>query len=244
MSCVEQDIVRRQREVASEIIKQVGKNVIAGRDLLTVTFPVRSSAPISMIEFTSRQNAYGPMFLNRASASSDPLERLRLIMTWNIACQHTMSGFLKPFNPVLGETYQGCLSDGTMIYAEQTSHHPPVQTWNVQGPGGCYVYSGWMGYSAKVRFNKVCVTTRGSRSVTFPDGACITIECSSTDQYVNIMYGDLRHETLGSCRFVDGHNGLVGFYRFVNPQHRRLSPHPFCLQICVGVAERHHRRSH
>jgi hypothetical protein len=215
MSCADSEIVKRQREVAGEIVKQVGKNVIAGRDLLTVTFPVRSSAPISMIEYTSRQNSYGPVFMNRASTSKDPVERMRLIMTWNIACQHTMSGFLKPFNPVIGETYQGCLSDGTMIFVEQTSHHPPVQTWNVQGPGGSYVYSGWMGYSAKVRFNKVCVATRGDRIVTFPDGGCVSIECCSTDQYVSIMYGDIRHETLGTCRFIDAQNGLVGIYRCV-----------------------------
>lgn len=214
MSCADLEIVKRQREVAGEIVKQVGKNVIAGRDLLTVTFPVRSSAPISMIEYTSRQNAYGPIFMNRASTCVDPVERMRLIMTWNIACQHTMSGFLKPFNPVIGETYQGRLSDGTMIFAEQTSHHPPVQVWNVQGPGGSYVYSGWMGYSAKVRFNKVCVSTRGDRMVTFPDGGCVAIQCCSTDQYVNIMYGDIRHETLGTCRFIDAEHGLVGVYRY------------------------------
>ena len=217
MSCADQGIVTRQRQVAGEIVKQVGKNVIAGRDLLTITFPVRSSAPISMIEYTSRQNSYGPVFMTRASESADPVERMRLIMTWNIACQHTMSGFLKPFNPIIGETYQGCLSDGTLIFAEQTSHHPPVQAWNVQGPGGCYVYTGWMGYSAKVRFNKVCVATRGNRMITFPDGGSVAIECCSTDQYVNIMYGDIRHETLGTCRFVDAQNGLVGTYRYVCP---------------------------
>ena len=228
MSCADQDIVRRQREVAGEIVKQVGKNVIAGRDLLTITFPVRSSAPISMIEYTSRQNAYGPVFMNRASASADPVERMRLIMTWNIACQHTMSGFLKPFNPIIGETYQGCLRDGTLIFAEQTSHHPPVQTWNVQGPGGCYLYTGWMSYSAKVRFNKVCVATRGNRMVTFPDGSSVAIECCSTDQYVSIMYGDIRHETLGTCRFVDAKNGLVGTYRCVEPAL-------YCLYLLPAV---------
>ena len=234
MSCADQEVVKRQRLVAAEIVKQVGKNVIAGRDLLTVTFPVRSSAPISMIEYTSRQNSYGPIFMNRASASSDPVERMRLIMTWNIACQHTMSGFLKPFNPVLGETYQGCLSDGTMITAEQVSHHPPVQAWNVQGPGRCYEYSGWMGYSAKVRFNKVCVATRGNRTVTFPDGGCVAIEVCSSDQYVSIMYGDIRHETLGSCRFVDTRNGLVGVYRCACSGTCSSVPNVKCDCLCFA----------
>jgi hypothetical protein len=72
-----------------------------------------------------------------------------------------------------------------------------------------------MSYSAKVRFNKVCVATRGDRMVTFPDGGCVTIECGSTDQYVSIMYGDIRHETLGTCRFIDAQHGLIGLYRCV-----------------------------
>jgi hypothetical protein len=31
----------------------------------------------------------------------------------------------KPFNPILGETYQGYIR-GCPIYAEQISHHPPI----------------------------------------------------------------------------------------------------------------------
>jgi hypothetical protein len=33
----------------------------------------------------------------------------------------------KPFNPVLGETYQGFI-DGCPIYGEQISHHPPISS--------------------------------------------------------------------------------------------------------------------
>lgn len=31
----------------------------------------------------------------------------------------------KPFNPVIGETYQGII-DGCPVYGEQISHHPPI----------------------------------------------------------------------------------------------------------------------
>ena len=40
----------------------------------------------------------------------------------------------KPFNPILGETYQG-LIEGCPIYAEQTSHHPPITTTYLMGRG-------------------------------------------------------------------------------------------------------------
>ncbi len=40
----------------------------------------------------------------------------------------------KPFNPILGETYQGMI-DGCPIYAEQVSHHPPITSIYFIGRG-------------------------------------------------------------------------------------------------------------
>lgn len=43
---------------------------------------------------------------------------------------------LKPFNPILGETYQGQYSSGLRVFAEQISHHPPVSSWQVEDAEG------------------------------------------------------------------------------------------------------------
>ena len=40
----------------------------------------------------------------------------------------------KPFNPILGETYQGTIN-GSHIYAEQISHHPPITSIYFIGRG-------------------------------------------------------------------------------------------------------------
>ena len=40
----------------------------------------------------------------------------------------------KPFNPILGETYQGMI-DGCPVYAEQISHHPPIASLLMKGRG-------------------------------------------------------------------------------------------------------------
>jgi hypothetical protein len=40
----------------------------------------------------------------------------------------------KPFNPILGETYQGIV-DGCPIYGEQISHHPPISSLYMVGRG-------------------------------------------------------------------------------------------------------------
>ena len=40
----------------------------------------------------------------------------------------------KPFNPILGETYQ-CWINGCPFYAEQISHHPPISSFLMIGRG-------------------------------------------------------------------------------------------------------------
>lgn len=36
---------------------------------------------------------------------------------------------MKPFNPILGETLQATFADGSEIYCEHTSHHPPISNY-------------------------------------------------------------------------------------------------------------------
>lgn len=48
---------------------------------------------------------------------------------------HAFDTWRKPFNPILGETWQAQLSDGTCMFMEQISHHPPVSAFHMEGPG-------------------------------------------------------------------------------------------------------------
>ncbi|MBS1889768.1 MAG: hypothetical protein JST59_00615 [Actinobacteria bacterium] len=40
----------------------------------------------------------------------------------------------KPFNPILGETFQGWMN-GCPVYMEQVSHHPPIASLLLMGRG-------------------------------------------------------------------------------------------------------------
>lgn len=67
------------------------------------------------------------------SQSADPVERMKWVMTFFIAgMQHVFATWAKPFNPILGETWQGELSDGSTVFLEQISHHPPVSAWYME----------------------------------------------------------------------------------------------------------------
>lgn len=49
--------------------------------------------------------------------------------------QHVYQSWRKPFNPILGETFQAVLSDGSKVFLEQISHHPPISAFQLDGPG-------------------------------------------------------------------------------------------------------------
>jgi hypothetical protein len=46
-------------------------------------------------------------------------------------------------NPILGETFQAKKSDGTSIYLEQTSHHPPTSNFHLIGVNKAYQLFGF-----------------------------------------------------------------------------------------------------
>ena len=77
---------------------------------------------------------FAPIFLRKAALEKDHLERLKLVMTSVVAGMYGSVKQLKPFNPLLGETYQGYYDDGTRIFCEHTSHHPPISNFLLEGP--------------------------------------------------------------------------------------------------------------
>jgi hypothetical protein len=82
-------------------------------------------------------------YLNYAASVNNPVERMKIFMTTTIGYLFDGHMFVKPLNPVLGETFQAKCVDGSKIYVEQTSHHPPVSHYYVEGPNSRYIFSGW-----------------------------------------------------------------------------------------------------
>ena len=56
-----------------------------------------------------------PIYLNLAGGQNNPVERMKYIITATIACFHNSSVFLKPLNPILGETYETMYDDGSKV---------------------------------------------------------------------------------------------------------------------------------
>jgi hypothetical protein len=56
--------------------------------------------------------------MNAAALSKDPVERMKLMMTSSLAWIYCTHHFEKPLDPILGETYEAEMPDGSKIYCE------------------------------------------------------------------------------------------------------------------------------
>ena len=55
---------------------------------------------------------------------------------------HAFARWAKPFNPILGETWEAALPDSAHVFLEQISHHPPITAFQLLGPHGLYAFMG------------------------------------------------------------------------------------------------------
>ena len=61
---------------------------------------------------------HSPIYMTRAALTSDPVERMKLVMTTSLSFLQPCHVFDKPLNPILGETMQGKMADGTTVLLE------------------------------------------------------------------------------------------------------------------------------
>lgn len=59
-----------------------------------------------------------PIYLAKATQTTDLVERFKLLIIATFANFPVANTFLKPLNPILGETFQASYVDGTKLYGE------------------------------------------------------------------------------------------------------------------------------
>ena len=109
------------------------KNI--GKDLSKVSMPVTLNEPLNMLQRLCEELEYSEL-LDKAATLEDPGERMVQVASFAIsayaASVHRVGH--KPFNPLLGETYECIREDkGFRFISEQVSHHPPISAAHAIG---------------------------------------------------------------------------------------------------------------
>lgn len=96
-----------------------------GKDISKMSVPVYFNDPMNILQKCATSMEYVEL-LDEAIKQKDSLKRLAYVAAYvitNLTCVERNS--TKPFNPLLGETFE-LVTDKFRFLAEQVSHHPPI----------------------------------------------------------------------------------------------------------------------
>lgn len=98
-----------------------------GKDMTRMTLPVSFNEPTSLLQRVAEDLEYTDL-LDIAADRHDSLERLVYVAAFAASeYASTIGRVAKPFNPLLGETFEYVRPDkGYRFFIEQVSHHPPI----------------------------------------------------------------------------------------------------------------------
>lgn len=126
-----EDGVRKKLKLDADNRPKIGlwgilKSMI-GKDMTKMTLPVSFNEPTSLLYRVTEDMEYADL-LDIAADRDDSLERMVYVAAFATSeYASTIGRVAKPFNPLLGETYEYVRPDkGYRFFAQQVSHHPPI----------------------------------------------------------------------------------------------------------------------
>ncbi|KAK4232385.1 Oxysterol-binding protein-domain-containing protein [Podospora fimiseda] len=110
-----------------------------GKDMTKMTLPVTFNEPTSLLYRCGEDMEYADL-LDLAADRSDSIERLMYVAAFAASeYASTIGRVAKPFNPLLGETFEYVRPDKNYrFFIEQVSHHPPIGAAWAESPKWTY----------------------------------------------------------------------------------------------------------
>lgn len=198
------------------------KNLI-GKDMTRMTLPVSFNECTNLLQRSAEDMEYIETLENAAATVDDPGLRIAYVAAFAASSySSTINRIAKPFNPILGETFEYSRPDkGYRLFAEQVSHHPPIGAMIAESPkwdfyGESNVKSKFNGRSFDINpLGRWYVVLRPNK------GAEVNEELYSfrklTSSVVGIITGSPVVDNYGDMEIV---NHTLGFKALVNFKSR------------------------
>eukprot|EP01018_Ginkgo_biloba_P024448 Gb_34910 [translate_table: standard] len=172
-----------------------------GKDLSGVCLPVYFNEPLSSLQKCFEDLEYSYL-IDRASEwgkRGNSLMRILNVAAFAVSGYASTEGrHCKPFNPLLGETYEADYPDkGLRFFSEKVSHHPMVVACHCEGRGWKF----WGDSNLKGKFwgRSIQLDPVGVLALKFDDGEMFQWSKVTTSIY-NIILGKLYCDHYGTMR--------------------------------------------
>ncbi|XP_023660106.1 oxysterol-binding protein 2 isoform X2 [Paramormyrops kingsleyae] len=179
------------------------KNCI-GKELSKIPMPVNFNEPLSMLQRLTEDLEYHEL-LDKAARCDSSLEQMCYVAAFSVSSYSTtVHRTAKPFNPLLGETYElDRLEEyGYRSLCEQVSHHPPAAAHHVQSLRG---WSLWqeITISSKFRGKYLSIMPLGAIHLQFHASGNHYVWHKVTSTVHNIIVGKLWIDQSGDIDIVN-----------------------------------------
>ncbi|XP_038124407.1 oxysterol-binding protein-related protein 1 isoform X3 [Cyprinodon tularosa] len=179
-----------------------------GMELSKITMPVIFNEPLSFLQRLTEYMEH-TYLIHQANAASESIERMKCVAAFAVsavASQWERTG--KPFNPLLGETYELVRDDlGFRLISEQVSHHPPVSAFHAEGLKQDFVFHGSIYPKLKFWGKSVEAEPKGIITLELPKHNEAYTWTNPTCCVHNIIVGQLWIEQYGNVEVINHRTG-------------------------------------
>ncbi|XP_027360753.1 oxysterol-binding protein-related protein 1B-like [Abrus precatorius] len=223
--------INRRNKLPDPVEKESGVSLWSiikdniGKDLTKVCLPVYFNEPLSSLQKCFEDIEYSYL-LDQAyewGKRGNSLMRMLHVAAFAVSGYASTSGrSCKPFNPLLGETYEADYPDkGVRFISEKVSHHPMVVACHCDGPGWKF----WGESTLKSKFwgRSIQLDPVGILTLEFDDGEVFHWSKVTTSIY-NLILGKLYCDHYGTMR-VEGNREYSCKIKFKEQSIIDRNPH-------------------
>lgn len=205
--------VKRRKKLPDPIEKEKGVSLWSmikdniGKDLTKVCLPVYFNEPLSSLQKCFEDLEYSYL-IDRAyewGKRGNSLMRMLNVAAFAVSGYASTEGRnCKPFNPLLGETYEADYPDkGLRFFSEKVSHHPMIVACHCEGTGWKF----WGDSNLKSKFwgRSIQLDPVGILTLEFDDGEVFQWSKVTTSIY-NLILGKLYCDHYGTMRIEGNHS--------------------------------------
>ena len=197
-----------------DLIKQILK-VFFGHK---ISLNVKLFQPLSLSQTLLNYFSFIPKFILPAVNSNlTPLDRMKLVISLGISGLYMNAQQLKPFNPLISETFQGIFDakEKIEVYSEQTSNYPTLTRYYILNKN--FKMYGYFDLSLETKNfgNRITCFTKGLNTLDFFKSNEKIFFSIPSSQIVNAIAKDDRSaHYVGVMIFFDIKNKLRAFVQF------------------------------
>ena len=221
------DKENKNSQIIIDVIKDLAKKLAKLNmiDILRFSRPARITSPLSLHQTCANEWCKTDLLEKAYQIKDNPIERMKYVFCFALSGVHKGPYICKsnaPFNPIIGETYQANLPNGSRLYMEQTEHHPPSFNYLLYGPENHFMISGFGTIEAHLDTINIIKGERiGKNIIKFNDGSIYSFSNLKT-RINGVVMGDRVYNYFGDLIIKDYKNKVECIYTLNDTENQGL----------------------